>query len=77
MKRLRNPELHRDEALEGPRGSLPISKRHYEEHGVRLLTEMRGRSLRDSGHKVKQGRFVLRRDVLVCDDPSKKGTRAL
>lgn len=51
--------------------------RLYEEYGVRLLTEMRGRSLRDNGHKVKQGRFVLHQDVLVCDDPSKKGTRTL
>lgn len=40
-------------------------------------SEMRGRSLRDNGHKVKWGKFVLYREVLVCDDPSKTDTQTL
>jgi len=49
--------------------------RGYEEHGARLLTEMHSR--RGNGHKVKQGKFVLYQEVLVCDDPSKKGAQTL
>lgn len=51
--------------------------RGYEESGASLLTEVHGRGLGDNGHKMKQGRFVLYQEVLVCDEASKKGTWAL
>lgn len=51
--------------------------RGCEESGARFLAEMHGRSLRDNGHEVKWGKFVLCQEVLVCDDPSKKDTQTL
>lgn len=39
--------------------------------------EMHGRSLRDGGHKVKQGKFVLCQEMLLYDGLSKRGTWTL
>lgn len=45
--------------------------RGYEENGAGILTEVQGTSLGDYGHKVKQGKSVLRKEMLACDDSSK------